>query len=140
MEPCWTAEWLPKTAISGLDATPQAAAWWRYERFPPHLRHLPRDYSLAIGWLRPSFLTRDHWTPGRKGRDIHGTLPVRYVEQAEAAVHAARSRHVCQRSQGDRAMTKPDTPFPKHWRYYIFIKWALIAGAAILALKLVGVW
>ena len=25
---------------------------------------------------------------------------------------------------GDRAMTKPDTPFPKHWRYYIFIKWA----------------
>jgi len=26
-------------------------------------------------------------------------------------------------------MTKPDTPFPKHWRYYIFIKWALIVGA-----------
>ena len=28
-------------------------------------------------------------------------------------------------------MTKPDTPFPKHWRYYIFIKWALIVGAII---------
>ena len=24
-------------------------------------------------------------------------------------------------------MSKPDTPFPKHWRYYIVIKWAVIA-------------
>ncbi len=23
-------------------------------------------------------------------------------------------------------MKKPDTPFPKHWRYYIFIKWAVM--------------
>ena len=30
---------------------------------------------------------------------------------------------------GDRAMTKPDTPFPRHWRYYIFIKWAVIVAA-----------
>jgi hypothetical protein len=37
---------------------------------------------------------------------------------------------------GDRAMTRPDTPFPKHWRYYIFIKWGVIVGAIILALKL----
>ena len=28
---------------------------------------------------------------------------------------------------------KPDTPFPKHWRYYIFIKWALIVAAVVLA-------
>jgi hypothetical protein len=42
---------------------------------------------------------------------------------------------------GASAMTKPDTPFPKHWRYYIFIKWALIVAAIILAVKLVwGVW
>ena len=33
-------------------------------------------------------------------------------------------------------MTKPDTLFPKHWRYYIFIKWAVIAAALLLALKL----
>jgi len=39
---------------------------------------------------------------------------------------------------GDRAMTKPDTPFPKHWRYYIAIKWAVIAAAVVLALKLFG--
>lgn len=37
-------------------------------------------------------------------------------------------------------MSKPETPFPKHWRYYIVLKYALIAGAAAVALKLVGVW
>jgi hypothetical protein len=37
-------------------------------------------------------------------------------------------------------MTRPDTPFPKHWRYYIVIKWAVIAAAVVLALKLLGVF
>ena len=37
-------------------------------------------------------------------------------------------------------MTKPDTPFPRHWRYYIFLKWALIVAAAVLALRLLGVF
>ncbi len=37
-------------------------------------------------------------------------------------------------------MTKPDTPFPKHWRYYIAVKWLLILAAIALALKLVNVW
>jgi hypothetical protein len=37
-------------------------------------------------------------------------------------------------------MSKPDTPFPKHWRYYIFIKWAVIAAAILLAAKLFGVF
>jgi hypothetical protein len=35
-------------------------------------------------------------------------------------------------------MSKPDTPFPKHWRYYIVLKWAVIAVAVVLALKLLG--
>ena len=26
-------------------------------QFPRHLWHLPRDYGLAIRWLRPSFLS-----------------------------------------------------------------------------------
>jgi hypothetical protein len=39
---------------------------------------------------------------------------------------------------GDRAMSKPDTPFPKHWRYYIVLKWVVIAAAVVLALKLLG--
>ncbi len=37
-------------------------------------------------------------------------------------------------------MTKPDTPFPKHWRYYIAIKWLLIIAAIAIALTLVNVW
>src|SRR5882757_9655296 len=74
-----------------------------HERSPRHLQHLPRDYELAIRWLRPSFLTRDHWTPGRKGRDFHGLTTLRYVDEGEAAVRAARSReraHVCLRADG----------------------------------------
>jgi hypothetical protein len=35
-------------------------------------------------------------------------------------------------------MSRPDTPFPKHWRYYILIKWALIAAAIVLVLRLFG--
>jgi len=37
-------------------------------------------------------------------------------------------------------MTKPYTPFPKHWRYYIFSKWAVIIAAIVLALRLFGVF
>jgi hypothetical protein len=37
-------------------------------------------------------------------------------------------------------MTKPDTPFPKHWRYYIVVKWLVIAAAVAIALKLFGVF
>jgi hypothetical protein len=36
-------------------------------------------------------------------------------------------------------MSRPDTPFPKHWRYYLVLKCAVIAGAVVLALKLFGV-
>jgi hypothetical protein len=37
-------------------------------------------------------------------------------------------------------MTKPDTPFPRHWRYYIFIKWSVIIAAILLVLKPLGVF
>ncbi|MEH2507935.1 hypothetical protein V1290_006746 [Bradyrhizobium sp. AZCC 1578] len=37
-------------------------------------------------------------------------------------------------------MMKPDTPFPKHWLYYIALKVALIAAAVALATKLYGLW
>ena len=37
-------------------------------------------------------------------------------------------------------MSCPDTPFPKHWRYYILVKWLVIAAAVALALKLFGVF
>jgi hypothetical protein len=37
-------------------------------------------------------------------------------------------------------MSRPDTPFPRDWRYYILIKWAVILAAIVLAIKLLGVF
>jgi hypothetical protein len=37
-------------------------------------------------------------------------------------------------------MSRPETPFPRHWLYYIVLKVAIIAFAIALALKLLGVW
>ena len=37
-------------------------------------------------------------------------------------------------------MEKPDTPFPRHWLYYLILKIVVIAAAAALALKLFGFW
>jgi hypothetical protein len=31
-------------------------------------------------------------------------------------------------------MKRPDTPFPRHWRYYIVLKYAVLAAAVLLAL------
>ena len=31
-------------------------------------------------------------------------------------------------------MSKPDSPFPRHWLYYIALKYAVIAAAVLLAL------
>ena len=33
-----------------------------------------------------------------------------------------------------KGMTKPDTPFPKHWLYYIVPKYAVIAAVVLIAL------
>jgi len=30
-------------------------------------------------------------------------------------------------------MTKPDTPFPRHWLYYIVLKYAVLAAALAVA-------
>ena len=37
-------------------------------------------------------------------------------------------------------MTKPDTPFPRHWLYYIVLKFAILVVAVALVLKFFGVW
>jgi hypothetical protein len=36
-------------------------------------------------------------------------------------------------------MTKPDTPFPRHWLYYLILKFAVLAAAILLALYYFGV-
>jgi len=33
---------------------------------------------------------------------------------------------------------KPDTPFPRHWKYYIVLKYAVLAAAVLLALYVVS--
>jgi hypothetical protein len=35
-------------------------------------------------------------------------------------------------------MKRPDTPFPRHWIYYIILKLAIIAGAVLLVLRYYG--
>lgn len=37
-------------------------------------------------------------------------------------------------------MDKPDTPFPRHWIYYIALKIVLIVAAVALVLKYYGFW
>jgi hypothetical protein len=37
-----------------------------------------------------------------------------------------------------KAMTKPETPFPRHWLYYIVLKYAVIAAALLVALYVVS--
>jgi hypothetical protein len=34
-------------------------------------------------------------------------------------------------------MTKPDTPFPRHWLYYIVLKYGVLAVAVMVALFVV---
>ena len=37
-------------------------------------------------------------------------------------------------------MKRPDTPFPRHWLYYIALKLVLIAIAVALALRYFNYW
>jgi hypothetical protein len=37
-------------------------------------------------------------------------------------------------------MKEPDTPFPRHWLYYIAIKLAILAAALAFALHYFGYW
>lgn len=37
-------------------------------------------------------------------------------------------------------MKRPETPFPRHWLYYIALKIALLAAAVAIALELYGMW
>ena len=41
---------------------------------------------------------------------------------------------------GGRTMKRPDTPFPRHWLYYIALKIVLLGAAVAIVLKLYGMW
>jgi hypothetical protein len=34
-------------------------------------------------------------------------------------------------------MTKPDTPFPRHWLYYIVLKYVVLVAAVVIAFYVV---
>ena len=36
-------------------------------------------------------------------------------------------------------MKRPDTPFPRHWLYYIVLKFVVLAAAVALALYVFGI-
>jgi hypothetical protein len=46
----------------------------------------------------------------------------------------ARQHHDDQAAwrQGGRVMKRPDTPFPRHWLYYLILKYAVIAAAVAI--------
>ena len=47
----------------------------------------------------------------------------------------ARQHHAAETArQRGRCMKKPDTPFPRHWKYYIALKYVILAAAMLLAL------
>ena len=37
-------------------------------------------------------------------------------------------------------MQRPETPFPRHWLYYIALKIVVLPAALALVLKLYGFW
>jgi hypothetical protein len=37
-------------------------------------------------------------------------------------------------------MRRPETPFPRHWIYYILLKLVVIVFAAVLALRYFDFW
>jgi hypothetical protein len=37
-------------------------------------------------------------------------------------------------------MKRPDTPFPRHWLYYILLKIAVLIVAVVLVLKYFDFW
>src|SRR6266478_3150560 len=76
--------WPKRAFLRLLTPSPGLAHGDFHARFPRHLWHLPRDYELAIRWLRPSFLTRDHWTPGRQCRGPRIRIQLRGARRADA--------------------------------------------------------
>ena len=77
-------------------------------------------------------------TAARARKDFKESDRIRDELAAMGVVHQGLQgcRRQARDHLGDRAMTKPDTPFPRHWR---IISRSVIAGAVALVLKLFGV-
>ena len=110
-------------AVAGRGVGTMLCTRWKSSRAraarrgSPRRRATPRDCSSSGAPMSRSSATR--FTRRRMDRQHH---------HAEAARRAG-----C-------AIKRPDTPFPRHWLYYVAIKLAVIAIAVALGLKLVGYW
>jgi hypothetical protein len=51
----------------------------------------------------------------------------------------SRAVACCDEKEGKPMMDKPDTPFPRHWLYYLTIKIVVLLLAAAAALYFLGV-
>jgi hypothetical protein len=38
------------------------------------------------------------------------------------------------RGEGERVMKEPETPFHRHWLYYLILKYAVLVGAVVISL------
>src|SRR5262249_31726748 len=96
--------------------------------------------SAASGWRTPpwtsSSLRRSARNEPTRGADpVSAEAPHRGRDRRHRGRHRAGAQllPLVTRS-GAQAMEKPDPPFPKHWLYYIVLKYAVIAAAVVIAL------
>ena len=73
----------------------------------------------------------------RKARLRRAAAQHRFGRRRVARQHHAAQALTCRQTGG--LMSKPDTPFPRHWLYYIILKFAVLAAAVLLALYYFGV-
>ena len=63
------------------------------------------------------------------------TLGASAYKNAEILASDATRALILER--GGHDMTKPDTPFPRHWLYYIVLKYGVLAAAVLIAFYVV---
>ena len=103
--------------------------------------------TMLVGALEKLAAARGASPPeGRRQRYRAGFLHAPRLRGTAAQHRAARRRMADQYDDGKEAcegesvMERPDTPFPRHWLYYVILKIVLIAAAVAIALKYFGFW
>jgi len=102
--------------------------------------------QVPIGPYLADFLSADSMQPLTRRLAYARRHPLPQGERGregphnEATVDVTLSCRGRGQERGDRAVSRPETPFPRHWRYYIVLKWTVITAAVVIALKLFEAW